>query len=94
MFELASGILKDWFILLKMLLRDVAYMITHPREVGFVAARDCHRDGDCDLRPHNRLNPMDPRNIMRPDNPTSIANPMSLSSPAYEDYRRETSWND
>lgn len=91
MFDLASGILKDWFILLKMLLRDVAYMVTHPREIRIVHVIDCQRGADFESISCSPLDYMDLRNSMRPDNPISPNNPTSLSSPAYEDYLRETS---
>ena len=94
MLRLVSSILKTWFILLKLLFSYVAHMVMHPGQIRITPLTDRQRETGLPHKPHNRLNPMDPRNIMRPDNPTSIANPMSLSSPAYEDYRRETSWND
>lgn len=92
MFELASGILKDWFILLKMLLRDVAYMITHPREIRFVSTTDRRRNMNVRYKPYNSLNYMDPQNFVEPDNPISPTNTMSPSSPEYDSHHNRASW--
>lgn len=92
MFELASGILKDWFILLKMLLRDVAYMVMHPGQIRITPLTDRQREAGFPYKPHNYFDYMDPRNIMELDNPISPANPTSLASSEYDSHHNRASW--
>lgn len=94
MFRLMSFILQSWYILLKLLFSYVAHMVMHPGQIRITPLTD--RQHGVHLEPNSCNLPdyLDPLNITRPDNPVSPSNPMSLASSAYEDYRRETSWND